>query len=138
LEYESFQFTTAAGREWKVFGSPATPFYARGSFQYITYKEAEDIYAHVPLDTEILLTHTPPYEVLDKTRRGKNAGCDVLAARLEQLRACRLHVFGHIHEAHGVLIEEDDDGVSKDRVQRVSVNAALRLEKRAIVVDLKN
>jgi Icc-related predicted phosphoesterase len=98
-----------------------------------------DIYAHIPSDTEILLTHTPPYEVLDKTRRGKNAGCDVLAARLEQLHACRLHVFGHIHEAHGASIvgEKDGDDV-QDRISRVSINAALPSNKRAIVVDLKN
>jgi hypothetical protein len=59
LEHESFQFATEAGREWKVYGSPvcsnqflvirniinarpqAAPYYARGSFQYMTYKEAE-------------------------------------------------------------------------------------------------
>lgn len=99
-----------------------------------------DIYTRIPSDTEILLTHTPPYEVLDMTRRGKNAGCGVLAARLEQLDACRLHVFGHIHEAHGASIgevKEDGDNV-KDRVRRVSINAALRADKRVIVVDLKN
>jgi Icc-related predicted phosphoesterase len=92
-----------------------------------------DIYARIPSDTEILLTHTPPHEVLDKTRRGKNAGCDVLAARLEQLHACRLHVFGHIHEAHGAIIAGE-----KDRTGRVSINAALPLDKQVIVVDLKN
>jgi hypothetical protein len=99
-----------------------------------------DIYARIPADTEILLTHTPPHEVLDLTRRGKNAGCDVLAARLTQLDACRLHVFGHIHEAHGASVEEKGDGDddTKARVRRVSINAALRLHKRAIVVDLKN
>jgi len=106
----------------------------------MTYKEAEDIYAGIPSDTEILLTHTPPYGLLDKTRRGKNAGCDVLGARLEQLHACRLHVFGHIHEAHGVSIRElkKDGEDGKDDVRRVSINAALRLDKQAIVVDLKN
>jgi hypothetical protein len=101
-----------------------------------------DIYARIPSDTEILLTHTPPYGVLDKTRRGKHAGCDVLAARLEQLHACRLHVFGHIHEAHGARIEGGKGGKSnadvKDRTRRVSINAALPSDKRPIVVDLKN
>jgi len=98
------------------------------------------IYARIPSDTDILLTHTPPYEVLDKTRRGKNAGCDVLAARLHQLQTCRLHVFGHIHEAHGVSIEgvKEDGDDATHRIYRVSVNAALPLDKRAIVVDLKN
>jgi len=94
----------------------------------------------MPSNTEILLTHTPPYEVLDKTRREKNAGCDVLAARLEHLSACRLHVFGHIHEAHGAVIEEEkDNGVDvSTRVRRVSVNAALSSSRQAIVVDLEN
>jgi len=140
LEYESFRFTTTGGREWNVYGSPAAPYYARGSFQYMTYKEAEDIYARIPSDTEILLTHTPPYEVLDKTRRGKNAGCDVLAARLEQLPACRLHVFGHIHEARGASIGQEKTGGDdvEGHVQRTSINAALPSDKCAIVVDLKN
>jgi len=140
LEHQSFCFTTPSGREWIVYGSPAAPFYARGSFQYMTYKEAEDIYARIPSNTEILLTHTPPYEVLDKTRREKNAGCDVLAARLEHLSACKLHVFGHIHEAHGAVMEEEkDDGVDVSTgVRRVSVNAALSSSRQAIVVDLKN
>jgi len=41
LEHQSFCFTTPSGREWIVYGSPAALFYARGSFQYMTYKEAE-------------------------------------------------------------------------------------------------
>jgi hypothetical protein len=83
-----------------------------------------DTYARIPADTEILLTHTPPYEVLDTTRRGKNAGCDVLAARLEELQACRLHLFGHIHEAHGAVIETEEENGGGDvptTARRVSV-----------------
>ena len=71
------------------------------------------------------------------TRRGKNAGCAVLSARMSQLEACRLHVFGHIHEANGAEISEggEDD---MECVRRVSVNAALPKHGGPIVVDLIN
>jgi hypothetical protein len=46
------------------------------------------------------LTHGPPFGILDETRNGSKAGCTSLNAHLPSLRP-RLHVFGHIHEAHG-------------------------------------
>lgn len=63
-------------------------------------------------------------------KNGKEAGCPELAKLLsegEGLPSCKLHVFGHIHEARGAKL----DG------ERVSVNAAMSTDK-AIVVDLQN
>ncbi|KZT26341.1 Metallo-dependent phosphatase [Neolentinus lepideus HHB14362 ss-1] len=110
LEHEPYEFTSVSGKQWKVYGSPAAPHYSDGAFQYETEQEADAIYNCIPLDTEILLTHTPPYRILDKTRQGKHAGCPRLAARMSRLNACRLHVFGHIHEAHGTLLVTGDPG----------------------------
>jgi Icc-related predicted phosphoesterase len=87
-----------------------------------------DIYEPIPQDTEILLTHTPPYRTLDKTRKGKHAGCKTLAARLRNLSNLELHVFGHIHEAHGAL----------ESGEYVSVNAAVHRVGQAVIVDLWN
>ncbi|KZT71364.1 Metallo-dependent phosphatase [Daedalea quercina L-15889] len=135
LEFESIDITTSAGRMWKVYGSPAAPRYSWGAFQY-EYNKGEEIYARISKDTEILLTHTPPYGILDKTRKGSSAGCENLAQRLksEDLRQCRLHVFGHIHESHGAILDEG----SAVPYGRVSVNAALAYGGQAIIVDLKN
>ena len=36
---------------------------------------------------------------------GAHVGCEALAERLPELRP-RLHLFGHIHEAHGLAIQE--------------------------------
>lgn len=96
----------------------------------------EEINSRIPADTEILLTHTPPYKTLDKTRKGIHAGCKSLEKRLtsEDLRHCRLHVFGHIHEAAGAEIIEAGQG----RVERVAVNAAMIHRGKPIVVDLRN
>ncbi|KAI0295515.1 Metallo-dependent phosphatase-like protein [Russula brevipes] len=102
LEHESMELKTG-DKTWKIYGSPAAPRFMPGSFQYEDSTEAEAIYKRVPRDTEILLTHTPPFGVLDLARRGVHAGCETLSATLGELKQCRMHVFGHIHEAHGAL-----------------------------------
>ncbi|KXN90489.1 putative rhamnogalacturonate lyase C [Leucoagaricus sp. SymC.cos] len=132
LEYESFEFTTASGRKWKVYGCPASPKHAAGAFQYVERGEAKAIYDKIPADTEILLTHTPPKNCLDLTKRGKEAGCRVLRETLKELGACKLHVFGHIHEDAGVDMIDTEAGV------RVAVNAAIERSRKAIVIDLLN
>lgn len=129
LEHESMELRTG-DKVWKVYGSPAAPRYMPGSFQYETDIEAGVIYGRVPRDTEILLTHTPPYGVLDLARRGVHAGCEALSATLGELKQCKLHLFGHIHEGHGGLIHSGGESVS--------VNAAMAGGYgQAVIVDLK-
>jgi Icc-related predicted phosphoesterase len=63
--------------------------------------------------------------------RGTHAGCPTLSTTLEELGQCRMHVFGHIHEAHGAIVHEGSE--------RVSVNAAMAGGYgQAIIVDLKH
>ncbi|KAG1906607.1 Metallo-dependent phosphatase-like protein [Suillus fuscotomentosus] len=135
IEHEPFRFMSSSGRQWKIYGSPAAPLYALGSFQYETPDEARVIYNRIPNDTDILMTHTPPFMTLDRTRKGKHAGCHVLSNKLAELHNCRLHVFGHIHECAGAQINTHDPF---RLVDRVSVNAAMAVTKKAIVVDLLN
>lgn len=130
LEHEPLYFTGPSGKVWKVYGSPAVPVHLDGAFQYASSTEAKAIYQRIPEDTEILITHTPPYRILDKTRKGQHVGCQVLASRLKKLRHCRLHVFGHIHEDAGARV----DGV--EGMHRVSVNAAVPLSDNIVVVDM--
>ncbi|KAF8526837.1 Metallo-dependent phosphatase [Hysterangium stoloniferum] len=131
LEHEAAEFI-AQGRRWKVYGSPATPVYALGAFQYdgSSSAEAKEIYDRIPMDIDILLTHGPPYGVHDVTSRGKHAGCKYMSDKLSELdmARCRLHVWGHIHEARGVSINKE----------RVQVNAAIAHHGRPIIVDLRN
>ena len=49
---------------------------------------------------DVLVTHGPPYGILDRTARGQRVGCEELLPVVERLRP-RLHLFGHIHEAYG-------------------------------------
>ncbi|KAF8833592.1 Metallo-dependent phosphatase [Paxillus ammoniavirescens] len=134
LEHSPIHVTSPSGRVWKLYGSPAAPVHVEGAFQYASRTEAKAIYDRIPDDTDILITHTPPYKTLDKTKKGSHAGCQVLSSRLEHLKHCQLHVFGHIHEAAGAHV----DSIKGMAVPRVSVNAAMERSKRAVVVDLRD
>ena len=56
-------------------------------------------YANIPEDTDILITHTPPFSILD-FEDGVNYGSEELLARITAIKP-RLHLFGHIHSQHG-------------------------------------
>jgi hypothetical protein len=49
----------------------------------------------IPLETDVLITHTPPRYHLDL-----NLGCAALLEEIWLVKP-RLHVFGHIHSGHG-------------------------------------
>ncbi|THH10299.1 hypothetical protein EW146_g8415 [Bondarzewia mesenterica] len=135
LEDEKYEFRTREdGRKWTVYGSPWSPDFFNWAFNYDRGKEADKLIAKFP-KTDILLTHGPPYKILDHVSRDMNVGCESLLARLPELRP-RLHVFGHIHEDHGVQVGEwdarspddasltEDSGEGGDNERTIFVNAA--------------
>ena len=84
-----------------IWGSPISP-----SFQHWAFMKnrGEDIRKHwemIPKNTDILITHCPPFGILDKTDSGKNGGCEDLLEIIQTKIKPRLHVFGHTHEAYG-------------------------------------
>lgn len=56
---------------------------------------------------DVLVTHTPPQGILDRTNDGQNIGCPVLGRRISGQTRPRLHCFGHVHEARGTVIIDD-------------------------------
>ncbi|KAI0080540.1 Metallo-dependent phosphatase [Panus rudis PR-1116 ss-1] len=139
LQHESAEITLENGRTWRFYGSPAAPRYALGAFQYTTHSEAEAIYSRIPPETEILLTHTPVHGHCDLSSSGTHAGCRNLEKHMKKLTRCRLHVYGHIHEAWGAALQESTSvDAHGEIVDRVHVNAAIEQSERAIIVDLLN
>lgn len=60
----------------------------------------------IPDDTDVLITHGPAYGVLDAVLPDKEqVGCPQLRRALETRLHPKLHVFGHIHEAYGQVVE---------------------------------
>ncbi|MCP9198692.1 metallophosphatase domain-containing protein [Gramella sp. GC03-9] len=84
----------------KFWGSPYTPGMANWAFQRERGAELRSHWEQIPQDTQILITHTPPYGIMDDTARGLKLGCEELAGKLESLKP-DYHLFGHIHHAAG-------------------------------------
>lgn len=87
----------------KIYGSPWQPEFCQWAFNVPRGAPLRKIWAKIPDDTNILVTHGPPHGILDQTARGVAAGCEALRERVEELSELKAHIFGHIHEAYGRL-----------------------------------
>ena len=87
---------------FKIWGSPIQPWFYDWAFNRQRGAEIRKHWDMIPEGTDILITHGPPLGVLDKTQAGDVVGCADLMARIDIVQP-KLHVFGHIHEAHGQL-----------------------------------
>jgi Icc-related predicted phosphoesterase len=56
--------------------------------------------AKIPANTDILITHRPPFGILDKSGN-INFGCPDLLERVLEIKP-KYHLFGHIHNAYGI------------------------------------
>ena len=84
--------------------------------------EREAKWAQIPTNIDILVTHTPPKNILDAYEgtpldNERRYGCPLLVEALKTIKP-RLHVFGHIHEGYGVATMDHEDS------KTIFVNAA--------------
>ena len=85
----------------KIWGSPYTPTFFNWAFNLDRGKVIAKIWKQIPTDTDILVTHGPPFGILDKTISGLNVGCEELLKKVNQIKP-KYHLFGHIHENYGI------------------------------------
>jgi len=111
---------------YKFYGYPHQPEFFNWAFNR-TQDELKVITERIPDDTNVLVTHGPPYGILDTITEGRfkgrnedpHLGCPQLAKRVKELPNLMLTVFGHIHSGNGIL---DEDG-------KIFVNAAILNEQ---------
>jgi predicted phosphohydrolase len=93
----------------RLWGSPWQPRFFDWAFNLDRGEPLRRVWAKIPAGIDILMTHGPPYGILDATFRGELVGCEELLEAVGRVRP-KLHVFGHIHEAHGHREHRWDDG----------------------------
>jgi len=80
-------------------GSPWVPELSGMAF-YADTPTLRERWAAIPGDVDVLITHTPPAGMLDRSSSGACLGCPHLA-RVVTERAPRVHAFGHVHASYG-------------------------------------
>jgi predicted phosphodiesterase len=97
LRDERLWLNFPGGRTIKFYGTPWT-ISGDWAFSEMDRLKRREIFNKIPMDTDVLISHGPPYSILD----GHVGDIELLQA-VDRVRP-KLHVFGHIHESYGKLV----------------------------------
>jgi Icc-related predicted phosphoesterase len=89
----------------KIWGSPWQPEFNNWAFNLPRGEKLKEKWDMIPVDTDILITHGPPFGKLDYVPYDSvNVGCEELMKRVQEIKP-KIHVFGHIHEGYGYVFD---------------------------------
>jgi Icc-related predicted phosphoesterase len=88
------------------YGSPWTPPFMNWYFMADEVRLAA-LYENMPASVDILITHGPPFGILDPGWKVTHAGSTSLADAVAR-RSIKHHVFGHLHAAGGQSVQQGD------------------------------
>jgi len=92
--------TAVTIRNVRFWGSPYTPEFLNWAFMYPRGSSAR-YWDQIPNDLDVLITHGPPFGILDQTAPGEpHLGCEELFMAVLEKKP-KVHLFGHIHGGAG-------------------------------------
>ncbi|OGW72654.1 MAG: hypothetical protein A2Y02_02905 [Omnitrophica bacterium GWA2_52_12] len=113
----------------RIWGSPFTPEFMNWAFMG-TPSTLKPVWDKIPMGLDILITHGPPFRILDRTRDGLSVGCPLLLEAIKMAKP-RFHVFGHIHEGYGL---REKNGTTF--INASLCNASYDLVNNPVVIDI--
>ena len=111
-------------------GSPVQPWFYDWAFNRQRGADIDKHWQLIPANTDVLLTHGPPKNILDKVFRGENVGCEMLLKKIREIKP-KVSIFGHIHEAYGT---EEIDGTKF--INASIVNLAYEVANKPVVFEV--
>jgi len=84
----------------KFYGSPWQPHFCDWAFNLERGQPLREKWQLIPDDVDVLITHTPPANMLDTNSKNNRMGCEDLREAVRRVRP-KFHVFGHNHEGYG-------------------------------------
>jgi len=94
--------SSVAVHGFNIYGSPESAWFHDWAFNVDRGDPSRELYARIPTDTDILLTHGPPVGHCDEVYPSKSHEGDVdLLFEVESRIRPAVHAFGHIHESYG-------------------------------------
>jgi Icc-related predicted phosphoesterase len=93
--------------EIKFWGTPVQKPFNNWAFNRPEEKLAQH-WAAIPDDTDVLITHSPPYSIMDFVPWDRShEGSPSLYKEIVERIKPKVHIFGHIHEGYGIKVIED-------------------------------
>ncbi|XP_076119780.1 metallophosphoesterase MPPED2-like isoform X1 [Alosa pseudoharengus] len=91
---------------FRIYGTPWTPWFCNWGFNLPRGQALLDKWNQIPKDIDILMTHGPPLGFGDSIHMAKErVGCVDLLNTVQKRVRPKLHAFGHIHEAYGIMTD---------------------------------
>jgi Icc-related predicted phosphoesterase len=117
----------------RIYGSPWQPEFYNWAFNLPRNGEKMKAYWDaIPDNTDILITHGPPYGHLDiPGGHTIRVGCEMLRYRVDEFKP-KIHVFGHIHEGYGMT---NANGI--DFINASSCTVGYRPINEPIIIEYK-
>ena len=116
----------------KIYGSPWQPTFFNWAFNLDRGDEISRKWDLIPDETDILVTHGPPMGHLDwNNTKTDRVGCYDLNRAVKRVKP-RYHIFGHIHNYHGI---EETDGTTFINASNCNDRYVIKYDP--IVIDYK-
>ncbi len=88
----------------RFYGSPWQPAFNDWAFNLPRGAPLAEVWNQIPAGLDVLVTHSPPQGLGDRSPVGGRTGCADLRRRITAVTP-RLHLFGHIHQDGGLWTE---------------------------------
>lgn len=116
---------------FKIYGSPVQPWFHDWAFNVERGFDIQQVWAKIPQDTDILVTHGPILGFGDQCKHGERVGCEDLLEKVQEIKP-KLFICGHIHEDYGVAnLVHDNYG----REYTKCINASILDERYYVMND---
>ena len=83
-------------------GSPYTPGNGNWAFNKSRGNAISTHWKKIPQNTHYLITHSPPFGIMDELDNKRHIGCERLLKQIKQLQIPN-HIFGHVHNDYGIV-----------------------------------
>ena len=131
LEYNSFHIEEPI---LNIYGAPCTLrrnlFYLGNAFS-LSGDAMKAQWEKIPSNIDILITHCPPYDILDLTYDHKHVGSKTLRNEICNRIQPKIHIFGHNHDSSNYFTV----GEFKNGKECLFVNACVYFRKRPCVIE---
>jgi Icc-related predicted phosphoesterase len=113
-----------------IYGSPWQPRFYDWAFNV----DRDKIYQkwnNIPNQTDILITHGPPSNILDFNNFNQSCGCNSLREKINEIKPI-LNCFGHIHDSYGKSFVNETVFTNSSMVNNYE-----KIDRKPHIIDIK-